>query len=113
MNGTEAYLAHVSAKAKRSTAARQAVRMTGGGGPVALRVAELRLRAGAVAERKFDLSREKWLRLWLGNFRRARREGNISAAYTALRELGRAMPGWYEPEAVRSEGRLDIVIRKL
>ena len=31
----------------------------------------------------------------------------------ALREIGKAMPGWYQPDKLQTDTQMEIIIRKL
>jgi len=52
-----------------------------------------------VAEREFALSRSAWLHRLLFLSEKAAAAGDFSTAMRCLREIGKAMPQWYEAPA--------------
>lgn len=74
---------------------------------VKLRIEELRKKVEESAEKKFDLTKDKWLERLLNASKSA---DSTAGEVSALREIGKAV-GWYVPE--QTESKLEIVIRKL
>ena len=107
-SGAEAYRRHVSrGKCSDRTAEVAASALLRPDSEVALRVAELRAAAAAVAEREFNLTRSAWLARLLALADKAENAGDYSAARGCLREIGQAMPEWYKSAAEHCE----IVVR--
>lgn len=79
---------------------------------VALRIAELREKVADRAEKKFDMSKDKWLERLARIAASAEEVADFSAATGALREIGKGA-GHYAPEKVEHSGVTEIVIRKL
>ena len=76
------------------------------------RIAELRAKVAAKADRKFDLSKEAWLERLARIAASAEESEDFSAATGALREIGKSA-AFYAPEKVEHSGVTEIVIRKL
>ena len=66
---------------------------------VALRIAELRSKVSDAADKKFDLTKDKWLGRLAGIARKAEDSDDFNAATNALDKIGKA-GGWYEAEKV-------------
>jgi hypothetical protein len=64
---------------------------------IALRISELRERVSDAAEKKFDMTKERWLEKLAGIAHKAEDTGDFSAATGALREIGKGA-AFYEPE---------------
>ena len=104
---SQAYLEHVSggkcsdrtAEVNGSTLAQST--------EVALRIAELRKRVSDAADKKFDLTKEKWLDELYGIATDARQEQDYAAATGALTQIGKAS-SWYAPEKVEHSGSVAI-----
>jgi hypothetical protein len=79
---------------------------------VTLRIAELREKVADKAEKKFDMSKDKWLERLARIAASAEEVADFSAATGALREIGKGA-GHYAPEKVEHSGATEIVIRKL
>jgi hypothetical protein len=79
---------------------------------IALRIAELRGKVSERVEKKFDLTKDKWLDELAAIALEARETGDFSAATGALREIGKGA-AFYAPEKVEHSGVSEIVIRKL
>jgi hypothetical protein len=79
---------------------------------VKLRVEELRNKVALKAEKKFDMSKDKWLERLARIAASAEEVADFSAATGALREIGKGA-GHYAPEKVEHSGATEIVIRKL
>ncbi len=60
------------------------------------RVAEIQENAAE----KFGLSRVKWLEMFLENAKKGQKLDDLAASNGALREIGKAIPGWYASEKV-------------
>jgi len=75
------------------------------------RIAELREKVAEKAERKFDMTKDKWLERLHGIATKAEEVADFSAATGALREIGKGA-ALYAPEKIESEGTLEIIIRK-
>jgi len=75
------------------------------------RIAELREKVAEKAERKFDMTKDKWLERLHGIATKAEEVADFSAATGALREIGKGA-AFYAPEKIESEGTLEIIIRK-
>lgn len=100
-SGAEAYRVHVSeGDCSNATAEVNSSKLLKDGTKVALRVSQLREKIEKKAEAKFDLTREKWLEMLLENAKEAKVLGEIAASTGALKEVGKAMPGWYAAEKV-------------
>ena len=78
---------------------------------VKARIAELREKVAEKAERKFDMTKDKWLERLHGIATKAEDVADFSAATGALREIGKGA-AFYAPEKIESEGTLEIIIRK-
>jgi len=79
---------------------------------VKLRIEELREKVAEKADRKFDMSKDKWLERLARIAASAEESEDFSAATGALREIGKGA-GHYAPEKVEHSGVTEIVIRKL
>jgi hypothetical protein len=79
---------------------------------VKTRIEELRVKVAEKADRKFDMSKDKWLERLARIAASAEEVADFSAATGALREIGRGA-GHYAPEKVEHSGATEIVIRKL
>ncbi len=79
---------------------------------LSLRIEELRERVGDSAEKKFDMTKDKWLARLAGIAKKAEEVADFQAATGALREIGKGA-GHYAPEKVEHSGVTEIVIRKL
>jgi len=66
---------------------------------VALRIAELKSKVSDAADKKFDLTKDKWLGRLACIARKAEDSDDFSAATNALDKIGKA-GGWYEAEKV-------------
>jgi hypothetical protein len=64
---------------------------------VALRITELRSKVSERAEKKFDMTKDKWLDELAAIAKESRETGDFSAATGALREIGKGA-AFYEPE---------------
>jgi hypothetical protein len=64
---------------------------------VALRIIELRGRVSDRIEKKFDMTKDKWLDELAAIAKESRETGDFSAATGALREIGKGA-AFYEPE---------------
>lgn len=78
---------------------------------VSLRIEELRGKVAEKAEKKFSMTRDKWLDELAAIASEARQSGDFSAATGALTQLGKAS-AYYAAEKVEATGQLQIVIRK-
>lgn len=108
-SAAEAYRRHVSrGNCTVRTAEVAASQLLRAGSEVALRVSELRKLSAVVAEREFSLTRTAWLGRLLRLADEAEAAGDYSAARGCLREIGQAMPQWYEAAAEKSEIRVVI-----
>lgn len=77
---------------------------------VAFRISHLKAKIGDSAEKKFDLTKDKWLKSLAGIAKKAEASKDFSAATGALAHVGKAL-SWYEPEVV--ENRLEIILKRL
>ena len=66
---------------------------------VATRIAELRKSVGEAADKKFDLTKDKWLHRLVTIADKAEDAEDFSAAQNALDKVGKAS-AWYAPEEV-------------
>jgi hypothetical protein len=66
---------------------------------IALRISELRERVSDAAEKKFDMTKDKWLDELAAIAKESRETGDFSAATGALREIGKGA-AFYAPEKV-------------
>lgn len=64
-----------------------------------------------LAENAFTMTRLEWLNSFARLAKAAEDGGDFAAAKGCLREIGLAMPGWYEPEQI--DGKIEVVIREL
>ena len=64
---------------------------------IALRISELRERVSDAAEKKFDMTKDKWLARLAGIAGKAEEVADFQAATGALREIGKGA-AFYEPE---------------
>lgn len=78
---------------------------------VATRIEELRVKVAERADRKFDMTKEKWLERLARIAASAEESEDFSAATGALREIGKGA-AFYAPEKVESEGTLEIIIKR-
>jgi hypothetical protein len=74
---------------------------------VASRVAELKAGVRDAVEKRFNLTKEKWIDRLEGIAGKAEQSGDFSAATGALREVGKAS-AWYAPEEVKHSGSVEI-----
>lgn len=74
---------------------------------VALRIAELRKSVGEAADKKFGLTKEKWLNRLVTIADKAEEAEDFSAAQNALDKVGKAS-AWYAPEEVKHSGSVEI-----
>ena len=74
---------------------------------IAIRIAELRERVGDEAEKKFDLTKEKWLDRLEGIAKKAESAEDFTAATGALTQIGKAS-AWYAPEKVEHSGTVGL-----
>lgn len=74
---------------------------------VKARIAELRGRVAEAADKKFGLTKDKWLDRLEGIAGKAEFFGDFSAATGALREIGKAS-AWYAPDEVKHSGSVEI-----
>lgn len=79
---------------------------------VKTRIEELRAKVAEKADKKFDLSKDRWLEKLARIAASAEAFADFSAATGALREIGKGA-GHYAPEKVEHSGVTEIVIRKL
>lgn len=112
MPASQAYVEFVSGgKCSERTAEVTGSKMAKGseeyGSEIALRIAELRKGVGEAAEKKFNLTKEKWLDRLEGIAGLAEKAADFSAATGALREIGKAS-AWYAPEEVKHSGTIEI-----
>jgi len=107
MNATEAYRQHVASK-RDSKGAEQNGCMLAKRDNVAIRIEELRGRVAAKVEKKFDMTRDKWLDELAGIASDARQTGDFSAATGALTQIGKAAD-FYAPAKVEVSGTVSIV----
>jgi phage terminase small subunit len=104
LNQTQAYLAAYpdsSDEAARRSAARLMTNVD-----VITEIARL----GEKIESEFLMTREQWLQEFKEIGEEARSAGDFSAAKGCLREIGLAMPKWYQPAEV--DGRIEVVVVK-
>jgi hypothetical protein len=107
MSVTEAYRQHVASK-RDSKGAEQNGCMLAKRDNVAIRIEELRGRVAAKVEKKFDMTRDKWLDELAGIASDARQTGDFSAATGALTQIGKAAD-FYAPAKVEVSGSVSIV----
>ena len=74
---------------------------------VADRIAELKAKVSEAADKRFGLTKDKWLDRLEGIAGKAEMMGDFSAATGALREVGKAS-AWYAPEEVKHSGNVEI-----
>jgi len=74
---------------------------------VADRIAELRTKVSEAADKRFGLTKDKWLDRLEGIAGKAEEIGDFSAATGALREVGKAS-AWYAPDEVKHSGSVEI-----
>jgi hypothetical protein len=76
---------------------------------VALRIAELREKVAEKAEKKFDMTKDKWLERLHGIATKAEDVADFSAATGALREIGKGA-AFYAPEEVKHSGTVGLEV---
>lgn len=76
---------------------------------LALRIAELREKVAEKAEKKFDLTKDKWLERLHGIATKAEDVADFSAATGALREIGKGA-AFYAPEEVKHSGAVGLEV---
>lgn len=74
---------------------------------VAERTTELKAKVSDSAEKKFNLTKEKWLDRLVGIADKAEECEDFSAATGALDKVGKAS-AWYAPEEVKHSGSVEI-----
>ena len=74
---------------------------------IALRIAELREKVAESADKKFDLTKEKWLDRLEGIAKKAEKAEDFTAATGALTQIGKAS-AWYAPEKVEHSGTVGL-----
>jgi phage terminase small subunit len=104
LNQTQAYLAAYPKSSEAAARRSASVHMTN---PDIL--AEI-VRLEEKAESRFLMTREQWLQEFKEIGEEARSAGDFSAAKGCLREIGLAMPKWYQPAEV--DGRIEVVVVK-
>lgn len=85
-------------------------------GPRLLRTAQVRARVTALqkqVEQGFTMKRVEWLESFARVAAKAEAVGDYAACVGALRQIGLALPQWYQPAQHEHDGKLEIVIRKL
>jgi len=98
-SASQAYIEHVSGgKCSDATAETTGPKLARDS-QVALRITELRGRVAQAADKKFDLTKEKWLQRLVGIADKAEDAEDFSAAQNALDKVGKAS-AWYAPEEV-------------
>ena len=73
------------------------------------RIAELREKVAEKAEKKFDLTKDKWLERLHGIATKAEDVADFSAATGALREIGKGA-AFYAPEEVKHSGTVGLEV---
>jgi hypothetical protein len=113
MPASQAYVEHVSRDGNCSsgTAEVTGCRLSKDS-KVSLRIADLRKKVSEKADRKFDLTRDRWLDRLEKIADKAEDAEDYSAATGALREIGKAA-AYYEPEEVRHTGHIDVALPDL
>jgi hypothetical protein len=108
MPASQAYVEHVSigGKCTERTAEVEGSKLANSP-ESALRIAELRKEVGKAAEKKFGLTREKWLERLVTIADKAEDAEDFSAAQNALDKVGKAS-AWYAPEEVKHSGTVEI-----
>lgn len=96
MPASQAYVEHVSDKCAAATAETAGPALARSS-QVSIRISELRKGLSERVEKKFGLTRDKWLDRLEGIAGKAEEVGDFSAATKALSEVGKAS-AWYEPE---------------
>ncbi len=74
---------------------------------VALRISELRMKVGKAADKKFDMTKEKWLERLATIADKAEDAEDFSAATGALSQIGKAA-AFYAPEEVKHSGSIGL-----
>jgi len=107
MPASQAYVEHVSGgKCSEATAETTGPKLARDS-QIALRISELRKGVSDAAEKKFNLTKDKWLDRLEGIAGKAEEIGDFSAATGALREVGKAS-AWYAPDEVKHSGSVEI-----
>jgi hypothetical protein len=97
MPASQAYAEYVSGgKCSESTAETTGPKLAKES-QIALRIVELRGRVSDRIEKKFDMTKDKWLDELAAIAKESRETGDFSAATGALREIGKGA-AFYEPE---------------
>jgi hypothetical protein len=76
---------------------------------VATRIAELRKGVAEKVEKKFDMTKEKWLKRLDGIATKAEEAEDFSAATGALSQIGKAS-AFYAPEEVKHSGSIGLEV---
>ncbi len=111
MSAAQAYRQHVARKTTSAASIETDGPALARESQVALRIEELRAKVAEKAEKKFSMTRDKWLAELAAIASEARQTGDFSAATGALTQLGKAS-AYYAAEKVEATGQLQIVIRK-
>ena len=107
MPQVQAYAEFVSSKCSRPTAIAEGSTLAKSPN-VSLRISELRKGIAADVDRKFDLTKERWLERLIGIADKAENAEDFSAATNALDKVGKAS-AWYAPEEVKHSGEVAVV----
>lgn len=108
MPASQAYVEHVSRGGKCSERTAEVEGSKLANNPdLSLRIAELRKGVGEAADKKFGLTKEKWLDRLVTIADKAEEAEDFSAAQNALDKVGKAS-AWYAPEEVKHSGSVEI-----
>ena len=97
MSAAQAYRQHVARKNTSAASIETDGPALAGESQVALRIEELRGKVAEKAEKKFSMTRDKWLDELAAIASEARQSGDFSAASGALAHIGKAS-SYFEPE---------------
>lgn len=106
MSAANAYKEHVSAKCSESTAETTGPKLARDS-QIALRITELRSKVADRVEKKFAMTKDKWLDKLAAIANDAHQSGDFSAASGALAHIGKAS-AYFEPERHKLE--IEVII---
>jgi hypothetical protein len=105
MPASQAYVEHVSGgKGSHETGKTEGKALAK---HVSDRIAELKAKVSEAADKKFGLTKEKWLDRLVTIADKAEEAEDFSAAQNALDKVGKAS-AWYAPEEVKHSGSVEI-----
>jgi hypothetical protein len=106
MPASQAYVEFISDKCSAATAETNGPKLARDA-QVKLRISELRMKLSNAAEKKFGLTKEKWLDRLENIASKAEEIGDLKAATGALTQIGKAV-AYYAPEEIKHSGSVEI-----